>query len=164
VLAPLYAALTAAGALRVGRWAAPELDRREGRRAEATVALTVLAIVLATCTVPGAVKLWGVTEVAFAEEAAAAAALREAALPGEPVFCEDGKIEVLSELAPERFTRLRIADVTPRHVTWLATRAGSVLVVAARDRALHLPGGRVVWSGGALAILRYDAAAGEGAP
>lgn len=149
-LAPFYCALVAHGAWWLG-------ERLAARRRAPLVAapLAVLALVVATRTAPKLVELGRVTARAFAEEAAAARALREAARPGEPIFCDDGKIEVLSQLDPRRFNRWQIVDVAPFHLAKAVADHGSALVVSTPARAAHLAGGEVVWRDGTRVVLRF---------
>ncbi len=78
------------------------------------------------------------------------------ARPGEPIFCDDGKIEVLSNLPPDRITRWQIPDVAPFHIQVSAKHHGSALVVSTPDRTSHLPGGTPLWTGAGLTILRFE--------
>lgn len=96
------------------------------------------------------------TKRAFSEQASAARALRQVARPGEAIFCDDGKIEVLSELAPDRFFRWQIPDVAPVHLADLARKNGSALVISTPARAAHLGSGTALWSDNGLVILRFE--------
>ncbi len=156
-IAPLFCALTAVGTIALADRAARRLPTISAERSRQVGAFAVLALVLFTRTVPRTLELFGATQHAFSEQARAAAALRDIAAPGEPIFCDDDKIEVLSELGPARFTRSHIAEVAPLHVRDLAQRHGSALVVSPLARAAHLPGGRPLWSHGELLILRFEA-------
>ena len=157
-IAPLFCALVAVGAAVLADRLGRSIVGLAGPRGREIVGLAVLGIVLGVRTVPEGVGLFRATARAFAAEAAAARALVRVARPGEPVFCDDGKIEVMSELSPERFVRWQIVDVAPFHVADLSRKKGSVLVVAAAGRAGHLAGGVIVWEGAGLAISRHERA------
>lgn len=156
-IAPLFCALVAVGSEALAGAAARRFPRALGRRAPAVFALGVLALVLTTRTLPKTIELWTVTRRAYVEQATAARALRELATPRETIFCDDGKIEVLSELSPERFVRWQIPDLAPSHIAHAARETGSALVLSTPARAAHLPGGRPLWSDGDLVLLRFDA-------
>lgn len=156
VLAPLFCALVAAGTLAFADRLARRFPRLAPPRGHHTLALLVLAVVLAVRTVPEALALASATRHAFSPQAAAAEALASVARPGEPIFCDDGKIEVLSNLPPDRFTRWQIPDVAPFHIEVSAKHHGSALVVSTPDRTSHLPGGTPLWTGAGLTILRFE--------
>jgi hypothetical protein len=156
VLAPFFCALVAVGAQPFADRLARRFPRFAPPRSHHTVALLVLAVVLALRTLPETLALASATRHAFSSQAAAAKALTSVARPGEPIFCDDGKIEVLSELPPDRFTRWQIPDVAPFHIQVSAKHHGSALVVSAPDRTLHLPGGTPLWTGAGLVILRFE--------
>ena len=155
--APLFCALVAVGtetlahriALRFPRFSPDTLPRR--------LAFALLALVLLTRTAPGTLSLRRATTAAFTEQASAAQALRDLSAPGEPILCDDGKIEVLSALAPDRFTRWQVPDFAPEHLVLLTRRTGTALVISTPARAAHLPGGRPLWTNGHLTLLRYEA-------
>lgn len=154
---PLFCVLVAVGTEALATRAAERFPRFSDEKLRPFFAFAVLGLVLLTRTLPRTLVLWSVTRTIYAEQAAAAEALQKVAAPGEPIFCDDGKIEVLSALAPDRFHRWQIPDVAPEHIATLARRAGSALVVSTPARAAHLPGGHALWMGGPLTIYRYPA-------
>ena len=156
VLAPFFCALVAAGTPAFADRLARRFPRFAPLRSHHTVALLVLAVVLALRTVPETLALASATRQAFSSQAAAAKALTAVARPGEPIFCDDGKIEVLSELPPDRFTRWQIPDVAPFHIQVSSKQSGSALVVSTPERTSHLPGGTPLWTGAGLTILRFE--------
>ena len=156
VLAPFFCALVAAGTLPFADRLARRFPRFAAPRGHHIVAALVLATVFFARTLPETLALASATRTAFSAQAAAAQALTAVARPGEPIFCEDGKIEVLSQLSPDRFTRWQIPDVSPFHIHIAARQHGSALVVSSPARAAHLPGGTPVWTGEGLTIFRYE--------
>lgn len=157
VLSPFYAALAGAGAIILANYLAPRLGGKG--RATTVVACAVLGLVIVTRALPRSLSLYYTTKSAFAEEAAAAKALTNLWREGETIFCEDGKIEVISELPPRAFTRWQLPDTTQYNVDGAAGLTGSSLVVGKRARVSHLAGGTELWSGGSLVILRFYASA-----
>ena len=155
VFAPFFCLLAALGTEAIADRIALRSKRFSGISLRRGLAFSVIALVLVSRTAPGAVSLYRATKGAYPEQAEAARALVANASPREAIFCEDGKIEVLSALAPDRFIRWQIPDVAPAHVASLAAERGSALVITTPARATHLPGGQPLWTNGHLTLWRY---------
>ncbi|MFO0589805.1 MAG: hypothetical protein U0441_19855 [Polyangiaceae bacterium] len=155
VFAPFFCLVAALGTEALADRIARRYKRFAANSLRPRLAIALIAFVALSRTLPGAVSLIRATRGAFAEQAEAARALVANASPREAIFCEDGKIEVLSALAPDRFIRWQIPDVAPEHVASLAAEKGSALVITTPDRAAHLRGGQPLWTNGHLTLWRY---------
>jgi hypothetical protein len=152
VLGPLYATTIARGILRARDW----LAETKLRRAAPLASAIAIGLVFTTRTVPG---YWRGVErhaTAYREDLAAARALRRACRDDEPIFCDHARIEVLSNLPPQRFTRWPLRDVDAFQLKSAAGECGRVLIVSDESSTDHLAAWTSpVYRSGAVVLLAY---------
>jgi hypothetical protein len=159
VFAPLYAALLAAGMLRLGQLSGERVFSRVERRLATGVTLS--AAFAATVVAPAYAHTWSHHRRSYQPQARAAAVLSVAARQGDRIYCDLGTVEVMSNLPPAMFTRWQLPDVSLFHLRRVAARGASAWVVSTRERVGHLADAATVWfRDGDLVVMHY----GHGEP